>query len=83
MHANRRPSEASRRVDPAGEIAWESATYRHAGRADAHVIEILTEASSPAYRDYLCMREYAVRAGEAAGSSMYAPSMRPLSPAKT
>lgn len=40
-------------VDPAGEIAWESATYRRAGRADAHVIEILTEAASPAYRDYL------------------------------
>lgn len=40
-------------VDPAGEIAWESATYRRAGRADAHVIEVLTEAASPAYRDYL------------------------------
>lgn len=40
-------------VDPAGEIAWGSATYHRAGRADAHVIEVLTEVASPAYRSYL------------------------------
>ena len=40
-------------IDPAGEIAWESATYRRAGRADAHAIEVLTEVATPTYRDYL------------------------------
>lgn len=45
-------------VDPAGEVAWESATYRRAGRANAHVIEIITEAASPAYRGYL--REHGI-----------------------
>lgn len=45
-------------VDPAGEIAWESATYRRSGRADAHVIEVLTEVASPVYRNYL--REHGV-----------------------
>lgn len=43
-------------IDPAGEIAWQSAAHRRADRADAHVIEVLTEAASPAYRGYLCER---------------------------
>lgn len=41
-------------VDPAGEIAWQSGTFRRAGRPDAHVVELLTEATSAAYRAYLC-----------------------------
>lgn len=40
-------------IDPVGEIAWESPTYRRVGCADAHVVEVLTEAASPAYRGYL------------------------------
>ena len=61
-------------VDPAGEIAWESATYRRAGRADAHVIEVLTEAASPAYRDYLRERGVSyVLAGSRGGSTSRSP----------
>lgn len=40
-------------IDPMGEIVWESSTYRRTGRADAHVVEVLTEEASPAYRGYL------------------------------
>ena len=40
-------------IDPVGEIAWESATYYRVGRDDAHVIEVLTEETAPAYRSYL------------------------------
>lgn len=40
-------------LDPAGEIAWGEATFRRRGRADAHVVEVLTEAAPAAYRAYL------------------------------
>ncbi|WP_075279324.1 RibD family protein [Thermophilibacter provencensis] len=40
-------------IDPAGEITWTGATYRRPGRADAHVIEVLTNEASPAYRAHL------------------------------
>lgn len=40
-------------VDTQGEIGWETGTFRKAGRPDSHVIEVLTEATSPAYRAYL------------------------------
>lgn len=40
-------------IDTQGEIGWESGTFRKAGRPDAHVIEVLTEQTSAAYRDYL------------------------------
>lgn len=40
-------------VDPQGEIGWETGTFRKAGRLDAHVIEVLTETTAPAYRAYL------------------------------
>lgn len=40
-------------VDGAGEIGWKSGTFSMAGRPDAHVIEVLTEAASMEYRAYL------------------------------
>ena len=40
-------------VDTAGEIGWDSGTFRKAGRPDAHVVEILTEKTPSAYRAYL------------------------------
>ena len=40
-------------VDPAGAVAWESGTFKRAGRADAHVVEVLTESTPRAYRAYL------------------------------
>lgn len=40
-------------VDTQGEIGWESGTFRKAGRPDAHVIEVLTEQTPLAYRNYL------------------------------
>lgn len=40
-------------IDTQGEIGWESGTFRKAGRPDAHVIEVLTEQTSAAYRAYL------------------------------
>ena len=40
-------------LDTAGEIGWDSGTFRKAGRPDAHVIEILTEKTPAAYRNYL------------------------------
>lgn len=43
-------------IDPAGEIAWRSGTFRRAGRPDAHVIELLTELTPEAYKTYLCER---------------------------
>ena len=45
-------------IDTQGEIGWGSGTFRKAGRPDAHVIEVLTEQTSAAYRDYL--RKYKV-----------------------
>lgn len=43
-------------VDIQGEIGWESGIFRKAGRPDAHVIEVLTERTAPAYRAYLRKR---------------------------
>lgn len=43
-------------VDTQGEIGWESGIFRKAGRPDAHVIEVLTERTAPAYRAYLRKR---------------------------
>lgn len=40
-------------VDTLGEIAWDSGTYKRAGRPDSHVIEILIEKTPPEYRAYL------------------------------
>ncbi len=40
-------------VDIQGEIGWETGTFRKTGRPDAHVIEVLTETTAPAYRAYL------------------------------
>lgn len=40
-------------LDPAGAIAWQSPTYRRAGREDAHVIEIIMESTPRGYRAYL------------------------------
>lgn len=45
-------------VDVAGEIGWESGTFRKEGRPDSHVIEILTSQTPMAYRLYL--REHGV-----------------------
>lgn len=43
-------------VDTLGEIAWNSGTYKRAGRPDSHVIEILTEKTPAQYRAYLISR---------------------------
>lgn len=43
-------------IDTQGEIGWETGTFRKAGRPDAHVIEVLTESTAPAYRAYLRKR---------------------------
>lgn len=43
-------------IDTQGEIGWESGTFSKAGRPDAHVIEVLTERTNPAYRAYLRSR---------------------------
>ena len=43
-------------VDTQGEIGWESGIFRKAERPDAHVIEVLTERTAPAYRAYLRKR---------------------------
>ena len=40
-------------VDTKGEIGWESGTWKASGRPDAHVIEVLTESTLPAYTAYL------------------------------
>ena len=40
-------------LDVKGELGWESGRFANKGRKEAHVIEILTEATSPAYRAYL------------------------------
>ena len=40
-------------VDTFGEIAWDSGTYKRAGRPDSHVIEILTDKTPPEYLAYL------------------------------
>lgn len=43
-------------VDAKGELGWASGRFANKGRAEAHVIEILTQAASPAYRAYLRKR---------------------------
>lgn len=40
-------------VDASGRIGWESNTLNYANRPSAHIIEILTEKASPAYRAFL------------------------------
>lgn len=40
-------------LDTEGEIGWDSCVFQKPGRPDAHVIEILTEKTSSAYRAYL------------------------------
>lgn len=40
-------------IDPTGEVAWKSGTFCRPGRADAHVIEVLSEQAPSAYRSYL------------------------------
>ena len=40
-------------VDTLGEIGWESGTFCKPDRPDAHVIEVLTKKTPPAYRSYL------------------------------
>ena len=43
-------------LDIQGEIGWQSGTFDNRGRGEAHVIEILTEATSAAYKAYLRRR---------------------------
>ena len=43
-------------LDAKGELGWESGRFANKGRAEAHVIEILTEAASLSYRAYLRKR---------------------------
>ena len=44
-------------VDPSGKIGWKSNTLHYADRPAAHVIEVLTEKASNAYRTFLRKRE--------------------------
>lgn len=44
-------------IDTQGEIGWDSHTFQKAGRPDAHIIEVLTEKTSAAYRTYLREKE--------------------------
>ena len=43
-------------LDAKGELGWESGRFANKGRAEAHVIEILTEAAPLPYRAYLRKR---------------------------
>lgn len=43
-------------LDAKGELGWESGRFANKGRAEAHVIEILTEAAPLSYRTYLRKR---------------------------
>ncbi len=43
-------------LDLKGELGWESGRFTNKGRAEAHVIEILTEAAPLSYRAYLRQR---------------------------
>ncbi len=43
-------------LDTKGELGWETGRFANKGRAEVHVIEILTEAVSPSYRAYLRKR---------------------------
>lgn len=44
-------------VDPSGKIGWKSNTLHYADRPAAHVIELLTEKASNAYRSFLRNKE--------------------------
>lgn len=61
-------------IDTQGEIGWESGTFRKDGRPDAHVIEVLTERTAPAYRAYLrkCGVSYILAGSEMLDSKMAA-----------
>lgn len=52
-------------IDPRGELAWEFNTFGYGG-APAHVLEVLTEAASNAYKDFLRKSEisYIIAGGE-------------------
>lgn len=43
-------------LDVDGEIGWESGIFSNKGRTPAHVIEVLTESTPTAYKDYLRKR---------------------------
>lgn len=43
-------------IDPVGEIAWKSSTYRRPGHPAAHVIEVITGEAPRGYRSYLRQR---------------------------
>lgn len=52
-------------LDVDGEIGWETGVFSNKGRAPAHVIEVLTESTPAAYKDYLRKRSVSyIIAGE-------------------
>lgn len=67
-------------IDTQGEIGWESGTFRKAGRPDAHVIEVLTEYTAPAYRAYLrkCGVSYILAGSEVLDSKLAAKKLYQL-----
>lgn len=67
-------------VDTLGEIAWDSGTYRRTGRPDAHVIELLTETTPPAYRAYLRKRgvSYLIAGGDSLDCQFAARKLKAL-----
>ncbi|MDO4305383.1 MAG: cyclophilin-like fold protein [Eubacteriales bacterium] len=67
-------------IDTQGEIGWESGTFRKAGRPDAHVIEVLTEHTAPAYRAYLrkCGVSYILAGSEVLDSNLAAKKLYQL-----
>lgn len=67
-------------IDTQGEIGWESGTFRKAGRPDAHVIEVLTEHTAPAYRAYLrkCGVSYILAGSEMLDSKLAAKKLYQL-----
>lgn len=40
-------------VDPNGELNWKTNTFKRSGKPDAHVIELISETTSPDYRNHL------------------------------
>ncbi|MEX1272193.1 MAG: RibD family protein [Acidimicrobiia bacterium] len=42
-------------IDPRGELAWDESTFGYGG-VQAHVLEVLTDSASNAYRDFLRRR---------------------------
>lgn len=67
-------------LDTLGEIAWDSGTYKRAGRPDSHVIEILTEKTPFAYRAYLRKRgvSYILAGADALDCKMAARKLKEL-----